>query len=151
MIKTIYSSTVIFTASTAGTYTREPHHWILLPVFLIGIVYWMNKKTTTRYINRNLSYNWFFSCLPINWPIVCDRYCNKITTIGVNVFLRYGDYVHTGDCQRVIAYNKANGAMAHGETLAEPKQIWTDENSTNGIFMASCTTVTNLHKVEPFM
>lgn len=106
----------------------------------------------TRYNRvRVIDFFFFFSCLPINWPILCDRYCNKITTIGVNVFLRYGDYVHTGDCQRVMAYNRANGPTAHGETLAEPKQIWTDENSTDGVFMASCTAVTNLHRVEPFM
>lgn len=84
----------------------------------------------------------FSSCSTIKWPFDCDRYCNKITTTGVNVFLRLGDTVHTGDCQRVVAYNKANGNAAHGEPLATPKEIWTDENSTIGIFMASCNGIT---------
>lgn len=95
---------------------------------------------------ENLKLNGYFdcvngSCYSIKWPFDCDRYCNKITTTGVNVFLRTGDTVFTGDCQRVVAYNKANGNAAHGEPLATPKEIWTDENSTIGIFMASCNTI----------
>ncbi|XP_022166393.1 uncharacterized protein LOC111030954 [Myzus persicae] len=95
----------------------------------------------------NLKLNGYFicdngSCFTIKWPFDCDRYCNKITTTGVNVFLRLGDTVHTGDCQRVVAYNKANGNAAHGEPLATPKEIWSDENSTIGIFMASCNSIT---------
>ncbi|XP_050443347.1 uncharacterized protein LOC126847234 [Adelges cooleyi] len=91
----------------------------------------------------NLNLNGYFhcdngSCSAITWPFACDRYCNKITTTGVNVFLRLGDTVHTGDCQRVVAYNKAKGNAIHGESLSEPMEIWTDENSTIGIFMASC-------------
>jgi len=84
------------------------------------------------------NYHLFPSCYPIKWPFACDRYCNKITTTGVNVFLRLGDTVHTGDCQRVVAYNQANGRTMHGKQLDTPKEIWTDENSTIGIFMASC-------------
>lgn len=84
----------------------------------------------------------FFSCSAIKWPFACDRYCNKITTTGVNVFLKLGETVHTGDCQRVVAYNKANGNEAHGEPLETPVEIWTDENSTRGIFMASCNGIT---------
>lgn len=82
------------------------------------------------------------SCFALKWPFACDRYCNKITTTGVNVFLRLGDTVHTGDCQRVVAYNKANGNAAPGEPLATPKVIWTDDNSTISIFMASCNGIT---------
>ncbi|XP_025420027.1 uncharacterized protein LOC112690272 isoform X1 [Sipha flava] len=96
---------------------------------------------------ENLKLNGYFhcdngSCKSIKWPFACDRYCNKITTTGVNVFLRLGDTVYTGDCQRVVAYNKANGNATQGEQLATPREIWTDENSTIGIFMASCNGIT---------
>lgn len=99
----------------------------------------------TLNLNAQLSRRQLFchsSCYSLVWPFACDRYCNKITTTGVNVFLRLGDTVHTGDCQRVVAYNKANGNAEHGEPLATPKEIWTDENSTTGIFMASCNGIT---------
>jgi hypothetical protein len=42
----------------------------------------------------------------------------------------------------VVAYNKANGNATQGEQLATPREIWTDENSTIGIFMASCNGIT---------
>lgn len=58
------------------------------------------------------------------------------------MFLRFGDSVQTGECQRVVAYNKANGNMAHGEPLETPQEIWNYENSTIGIFMASCNGIT---------
>lgn len=56
----------------------------------------------------------------------------------MNVFLRLGDTVHTGACQRVVAYDRSNGNAAHGERLATPVEIWTNSNTTRGIFMASC-------------
>lgn len=75
----------------------------------------------------NLKLNGFFECkkskcTKIKRPFLCDRYCNKITTSSMNVFIQYEDNVYAGDCRQVTVGDK---------------QIWNEQE----VFMASCHTV----------
>ncbi|XP_039300089.1 uncharacterized protein LOC111050185, partial [Nilaparvata lugens] len=75
----------------------------------------------------NLKLNGFFECkkskcTKIKRPFLCDRYCNKITTSSMNLFIQYEDNVYAGDCRQVKVGDK---------------QIWNEQE----IFLASCHTV----------
>ncbi|CAH0393973.1 unnamed protein product [Bemisia tabaci] len=91
----------------------------------------------------NLKLNGFFEChhsrcRQIKKPFSCDRYCMKITTTAVNIYLSYGDQLYTGDCRRALAYNAANGTEPGYRVNAT--EIWTEESS-GGLLLASCHSV----------
>uniref|UniRef100_T1HXM3 Uncharacterized protein n=2 Tax=Rhodnius prolixus TaxID=13249 RepID=T1HXM3_RHOPR len=71
----------------------------------------------------------------------CDRYCSKITTTSINVYLQQGDNVYTGDCQRAFAHDQTNGNEIGQEI--DPTEVW--KNEAHGILIASCHTV-NIEK-----
>ncbi|XP_043281034.1 uncharacterized protein Teh4 [Venturia canescens] len=92
----------------------------------------------------NMKLNGFFSCqnsrcTKIKRPFSCDRYCPKISTSNVNVFMMQDDNIFTARCSRGYALNRANGNLP-GERLEEPKKIWDEENSK--VVLASCFRVT---------
>ncbi|XP_014204638.1 uncharacterized protein LOC106636669 [Copidosoma floridanum] len=62
-------------------------------------------------------------CTRIKNPFTCDRYCPKITTTNVNVFIMQADNVVTASCSRAFALNKAHGNRP-GERLREPRELW---------------------------
>ncbi|XP_012280475.1 uncharacterized protein LOC105699768 [Orussus abietinus] len=91
----------------------------------------------------NMKLNGFFSChntrcTKIKGPFSCDRYCPKLVTSGVNVFLMQDDNVFTARCSRAVALNKANGKLP-GTRLKEPVEIWEEDR---GAVIASCLAVT---------
>lgn len=73
-------------------------------------------------------------CTRIKNAFSCDRYCPKITTTNVNVFLMQSDNVIMASCDRAFALNRANGNLT-GERLKEPKEIW---KKGNDAMIASC-------------
>ncbi|XP_014224009.1 uncharacterized protein LOC106650494 [Trichogramma pretiosum] len=79
-------------------------------------------------------------CTRIKQHFTCDRYCPKISTSNVNVFLMQGDNIITASCTRASALNKANGNMS-GERLLEPKQVW---RASGDALVASCFAVQRL-------
>ncbi|KAG7201365.1 hypothetical protein KM043_004130 [Ampulex compressa] len=90
----------------------------------------------------NVKLNGFFSCensrcTKIKQPFSCDRYCPKIATKDVNVFLMQDDNVITARCSSGVALNKANGNLP-GVRLAAPVEIWEE---SNGSIVASCLAV----------
>lgn len=73
--------------------------------------------------------------------IKCDRYCNKITTATMNVYIKYGDNLHTAECKRAIAFNEANGKEPTKLIQSGDRHhIWTEEE-TNGVLFATCTDI----------
>lgn len=90
----------------------------------------------------NMKLNGFFSCqnsrcTKIKRRFSCDRYCPKIITNDINVFLMQDDNVITAKCSRGLALNKANGNLP-GTRLTNPVKIWDEEN---GSIIASCLMV----------
>ncbi|XP_015523126.2 uncharacterized protein LOC107226729 [Neodiprion lecontei] len=90
----------------------------------------------------NMKLNGFFSCqhsrcTKIKKPFSCDRYCPKITTVGVNVFLMQDDNIFTARCSSAKALNRANGNLP-GTVLEESVKFWDEES---GSIIASCLTV----------
>ncbi|XP_014242583.1 uncharacterized protein LOC106662779 [Cimex lectularius] len=88
----------------------------------------------------NLKLNGFFECYHSRCTkyrknLNCDRYCSKITTTSMNVYLQSGDNVFTGECDRVVAFNEVNGNEP-GVVLEDPKEIWTSRD--NRTLFASC-------------
>ncbi|KAL0275433.1 UNVERIFIED_CONTAM: hypothetical protein PYX00_003281 [Menopon gallinae] len=81
----------------------------------------------------NMKLNGFFECkhtrcTKIKRAFSCDRYCNTITTTGMNTYIMYDNYVYVGDCQKAV-------------TSDDPAtEIWSKDRSDK-ILMASCTTV----------
>ncbi|XP_033210358.1 uncharacterized protein LOC117168734 [Belonocnema kinseyi] len=76
----------------------------------------------------NMKLNGHFSCqnsrcTRIRKAFSCDRYCPKISTSNVNVFLMQNDNVITASCSRAVALNRANGNLP-GTRLSTPEQIW---------------------------
>nr|CAD7409065.1 unnamed protein product [Timema cristinae] len=71
-------------------------------------------------------------------PFVCDRLCPKISTLDVNTYLLYEDNVYTGNCERTLAFNRANGTSVGSPVNAT--EIWQNKNSTE-VLMASCLSV----------
>ncbi|XP_014609379.1 PREDICTED: uncharacterized protein LOC106789566 [Polistes canadensis] len=91
----------------------------------------------------NMKLNGFFSCqnskcTKIRKPFSCDRYCPKIITKDINVYLMQDDNVITAKCSQGLAMNKANGNLP-GTRLTEPVKIWDEDD---GSIIASCLTVT---------
>lgn len=84
-------------------------------------------------------------CTRIKSPFTCDRYCPKITTYGVNVFLMHGDNVIGASCDRALALNKANGSSP-GERLAQPKEIW--RKGANAMIASCFNVVKNGDKIR---
>lgn len=87
----------------------------------------------------NMKLNGFFSCLnskcmKVKSQFKCDRYCPKIVTSDMNVFLMQDDNVITAKCERAVALNKANGDSL-GTRLTTPVKVW---DHTNGSIVASC-------------
>ncbi|XP_063238466.1 uncharacterized protein LOC134539987 [Bacillus rossius redtenbacheri] len=92
----------------------------------------------------NMKLNGFFSCykstcVKIKQVFYCTRYCPKISTTGVNVYLLYEDSVYTGECERAVALDKANGSE-DPVPLADPAEFWRADNDS-GVLMASCLAV----------
>ncbi|XP_076658051.1 tipE homolog 4 phospholipid transfer protein isoform X1 [Halictus rubicundus] len=90
----------------------------------------------------NMKLNGFFSCqssrcTKIKNPFTCDRYCPKISTSEVNVFLMQDDNVITARCEHGLALNMANGNLP-GTRLTTPAKIWDSKNSS---IFASCMAV----------
>lgn len=81
---------------------------------------------------------WFNRCLIIRDGFKCDRYCNKITTATVNVYLKYDDNLYTADCKRAIAFNKMRGNES--AVQIDPVEIWADEKN-KGVLFGSCKDV----------
>lgn len=75
----------------------------------------------------------------------CDRYCNKITTATVNVYLKYDDNLYTADCKQAIAYNKVQGNEPGVQI--DPVEIWADEK-TKGVLFGSCKDVVKTSNSE---
>lgn len=76
----------------------------------------------------NLKLNGYFSCqisrcTRIRKAFSCDRYCPKISTSNINVFLMQNDNLITASCTRALALNTANGNLL-GKRLSTPQQIW---------------------------
>nr|CAD7426511.1 unnamed protein product [Timema monikensis] len=91
----------------------------------------------------NMKLNGFFecdkaTCIKIKHPFVCDRLCPKISTLDVNTYLLYEDNVYTGNCERTLAFNRANGTSVGSPVNAT--EIWQNKNSTE-VLMASCLSV----------
>ncbi|XP_075227602.1 tipE homolog 4 phospholipid transfer protein [Lycorma delicatula] len=83
----------------------------------------------------NLKLNGFFECYKskctkIKRQFTCDRYCNKITTSGRNVFIQYEDDVYTGHCRSA-------------RTSDDGVELWSDRDN-NSILLASCLDVKKL-------
>ncbi|XP_058793989.1 uncharacterized protein LOC131665844 isoform X2 [Phymastichus coffea] len=76
-------------------------------------------------------------CTRIKNPFHCDRYCPKISTSSINVFLMQGDNIITASCDRAMALNKANGNKP-GERLDKPVEVW---KKGNDALVASCIIV----------
>uniref|UniRef100_A0A1B6EBF3 Uncharacterized protein n=2 Tax=Clastoptera arizonana TaxID=38151 RepID=A0A1B6EBF3_9HEMI len=92
----------------------------------------------------NLKLNGFFECYKsrctkIKRQFYCDRYCNKITTTAVNVYVQYENDVFTGTCNRMVAHNRANGSDVG--IKVEATEVWR-ETGLPEVVMASC------HKVQ---
>jgi hypothetical protein len=76
-------------------------------------------------------------CTRIKNAFSCDRYCPKISTSSINVFLMQADNVYTASCSRAFALNRAQGNKP-GERLDEPKEIW---RKGEDAIIASCFAV----------
>ncbi|KAK0096352.1 hypothetical protein PV326_005700 [Microctonus aethiopoides] len=92
----------------------------------------------------NMKLNGFFSCqnsqcTKIKHPFSCDRYCPKITTTNINVFLMQDDNVHVARCSRALALNRANGNLLGTRHSNNPVKIWDEYNNTG--LIASCFAV----------
>ena len=90
----------------------------------------------------NMKLNGFFHCTnsrctKIKKAFSCDRYCPKILTNGINVFLMQDDNVFTANCLVAYALNRANGSSP-GVRLKKPEKIWTYKNGT---MITSCFVV----------
>ncbi|XP_015119034.1 uncharacterized protein LOC107042490 [Diachasma alloeum] len=91
----------------------------------------------------NMKLNGFFSCqnsrcTKIKRPFSCDRFCPKISTSNVNVFLMQDDNIYSARCSRAMALNRARGNVL-GTRLSTPEKIW-DDTTGRGI-IASCFAV----------
>ncbi|XP_034253156.1 uncharacterized protein LOC117652392 [Thrips palmi] len=91
----------------------------------------------------NMKLNGFFECnksicTKIKRPFSCDRYCNKITTTSMNVFLMYEDNLFTGECREAFALNRARGNEPG--TPVNATEIW-HEDKSGGALLASCLSV----------
>ncbi|CAG5093806.1 Protein of unknown function [Cotesia congregata] len=78
----------------------------------------------------NMKLNGFFDCqnsrcTKIKRPFSCDRYCPRINSNNVNVYLMQDDSIITARCSRALALNKANGNLL-GTRLDSPVKIWED-------------------------
>lgn len=87
----------------------------------------------------NMKLNGFFSCensrcTKIKKPFLCDRYCPKITTKNINVFLMRDDNIITASCSGGSALNEANGNL-RGTRLDKPVKIW---DQSQGAIVMSC-------------
>ncbi|XP_011494085.1 PREDICTED: uncharacterized protein LOC105359249 [Ceratosolen solmsi marchali] len=90
----------------------------------------------------NMKLNGNFRCLNsrctrIKTAFSCDRYCPKISTSNINVFLMQGDNIYAASCSRALALNRALGNKP-GERLSEPKEIW---RKGEDVIIASCFAV----------
>ncbi|KAJ9600905.1 hypothetical protein L9F63_000948, partial [Diploptera punctata] len=76
-------------------------------------------------------------CTFIKKPFQCDRFCNRIATTNVNVYVLYDDLLYTGDCMNAVAFNSANGTDP-GYKI-EPTQFWHKEDDK--VLMTSCQSI----------
>ncbi|KAK0162154.1 hypothetical protein PV327_008515 [Microctonus hyperodae] len=91
----------------------------------------------------NMKLNGFFSCqnsrcTKIKHPFSCDRYCPKISTTNVNVFLMQDDNVYVARCSSALALNRANGNLLGTRHSNNPVKIWDEHDSG---LIASCFAV----------
>ena len=67
-------------------------------------------------------------CAKIKKAMTCDRYCQKITTSGMNVYISYDNDVYSLDCQKMFSDEESK------------KEIWSEERYSDVLFV-SCTKV----------
>ncbi|KAJ1531942.1 hypothetical protein ONE63_000582 [Megalurothrips usitatus] len=91
----------------------------------------------------NMKLNGFFECkksicTKIRRPFSCDRYCSKITTTAMNVFLMHEDNLFTGECREAFALNRADGSEPGAPV--NMTEVW-HEDKSGGALLASCLSV----------
>ncbi|KAK6641318.1 hypothetical protein RUM44_013027 [Polyplax serrata] len=102
----------------------------------ISEIYQCDYKTETTFIDSekdNAKLNGYFECrnsrcAKIKKTMVCDRYCQKITTSGMNVYVVYDNDLYSADCQRMVT----------SENLTNV--IWSEEKTKKVLFL-SCAKV----------
>ncbi|GAB0094783.1 ATPase, V0 complex, subunit e1/e2 [Sergentomyia squamirostris] len=86
----------------------------------------------------NMKLNGFFyckgsNCTKIKRAFSCDRFCPKITTTSINVFIMHNDSLTTADCEVALAHNEAHGPEPG--VRINPMRFW---NESHGAVLTSC-------------
>lgn len=87
----------------------------------------------------NMKLNGFFycrgsNCTQIKKPFPCDRYCSKITTSSMTIFVMHNNSLTTMDCDAAHALTESRGSEL-GLRIDPPVKIW---DETMGYLLTNC-------------
>lgn len=74
------------------------------------------------------------NCTQIKKPFPCDRYCSKITTSSMTIFVMHNNSLTTMDCDAAHAMTESRGSEL-GLRIDPPVKIW---DETMGYLLTNC-------------